>query len=118
MNAVDRGVPDPVVPAVEAGVDYFSAEFLEIIDWLITLRTAERPQDTEVIFNWLDPDARKSPDDDDTYSDPLELNLEPDSKGTGDTKTPLETRANIKRQTATAPRVPLNRSNDFSRQRA
>ena len=118
MNAVDRGVPDPVVPAVEAGVDYFSAEFLEIIDWLITLRTAERPQDTEVIFNWLDPDARKSPDDDDTYSDPLELNLEPDTKGARDTKTPLETRGNIKRQTASAPRIPLNRSNEFSRQRA
>ena len=115
MDAIDRGIPDPIVPAVEAGVGYYSGSFLEIVDWLIALRTTERPEDTEVIFNWLDPDARKSADDDDTYSDPLELNLKPATKATGSAKTPLETRTNIKQRTRTAPHAALNRSNIFSR---
>ena len=107
MDAIDRGIPDPIVPAVEAGVGYYSGSFLEIVDWLIALRTTERPEDTEVIFNWLDPDARKSADDDDTYSDPLELNLKPATKATGSAKTPLETRTNIKQRTRTAPHAAL-----------
>ena len=115
MDAIDRGIPDPIVPAVEAGVGYYSGSFLEIVDWLIALRTTERPEDTEVIFNWLDPDARKSADDDDTYSDPLELNLKPATKAAGSAKTPLETRTNIKQRTRTAPHAALNRSNIFSR---
>ena len=115
MDAIDRGIPDPIVPAVEAGVGYYSGRFLEIIDWLIALRTTERPEDTEVIFNWLDPDARKSADDDDTYSDPLELNLKPATKAAGSEKTPLETRTNIKQRTRTAPHAALNRSNIFTR---
>ena len=115
MDAIDRGIPDPIVPAVEAGVGYYSGSFLEIVDWLIALRTTERPEDTEVIFNWLDPDARKSADDDDTYSDPLELNLKPATKATGSAKTPLETRTNIKQRTRTAPHAALNRSNIFTR---
>ena len=115
MDAIDRGIPDPIVPAVEAGVGYYSGSFLEIVDWLIALRTTERPEDTEVIFNWLDPDARKSADDDDTYSDPLELNLKPATKATGSAKTPLETRTNIKQRTRTAPHAAHDRSNIFSR---
>jgi len=115
MDAIDRGIPDPIVPAVEAGVGYYSGSFLEIVDWLIALRTTERPEDTEVIFNWLDPDARKSADDDDTYSDPLELNLKPATKAAGSAKTPLETRTNIKQRTRTAPHAALNRSNIFTR---
>ena len=115
MDAIDRGIPDPIVSAVEAGVGYYSGSFLEIVDWLIALRTTERPEDTEVIFNWLDPDARKSADDDDTYSDPLELNLKPATKATGSAKTPLETRTNIKQRTRTAPHAALNRSNIFTR---
>ena len=115
MDAIDRGTPDPIVPAVEAGVGYYSGSFLEIVDWLIALRTTERPEDTEVIFNWLDPDARKSADDDDTYSDPLELNLKPATKAAGSAKTPLETRTNIKQRTRTAPHAALNRSNIFTR---
>ena len=107
MDAIDRGIPDPIVSAVEAGVGYYSGSFLEIVDWLIALRTTERPEDTEVIFNWLDPDARKSADDDDTYSDPLELNLKPATKATGSAKTPLETRTNIKQRTRTAPHAAL-----------
>ena len=114
MDAIDRGVPDPVVSAVEAGVGYFSANFLEIIDWLIALRTAERPQDTKVIFDWLDPDARKSADDDDTFSDPLELDLEQNTKVAHSANRPLETKSNIKQQTPTAPRIPLSRSDSFS----
>ena len=115
MDAIDRGIPDPIVPAVEAGVGYYSGSFLEIVDWLIALRTTERPEDTEVIFNWLDPDARKSADDDDTYSDPLELNLKPATKAAGSAKTPLETRTNIKQRTRTAPHAAHDRSNIFSR---
>ena len=115
MDAIDRGIPDPIVPAVEAGVGYYSGSFLEIVDWLIALRTPERPEDTEVIFNWLDPDARKSADDDDTYSDPLELNLKPATKAAGSAKTPLETRTNIKQRTRTAPHAAHDRSNIFSR---
>ena len=115
MDAIDRGIPDPIVSAVEAGVGYYSGSFLEIVDWLIALRTTERPEDTEVIFNWLDPDARKSADDDDTYSDPLELNLKPATKAAGSAKTPLETRTNIKQRTRTAPHAALNRSNIFTR---
>jgi TPR repeat protein/serine/threonine protein kinase len=115
MDAIDRGTPDPIVPAVEAGVGYYSGRFLEIIDWLITLRTTERPEDTEVIFNWLDPDARNLADDDDTYSDPLELNLKPNTKATVRGNIPLETRTNLKQQTASAPQAPLNRSNIFTR---
>ena len=115
MDAIDRGIPDPIVPAVEAGVGYYSGSFLEIVDWLIALRTTERPEDTEVVFNWLDPDARKSADDDDTYSDPLELNLKPATKAAGSAKTPLETRTNIKQRTRTAPHAAHDRSNIFSR---
>jgi len=115
MDAIDRGIPDPIVPAVEAGVGYYSGSFLEIVDWLITLKTTERPEDTEVIFNWLDPDARKSTDDDDTYSDPLELNLKPATKATGSTKTPLETKTNKKQRARTAPPAALNRNNIFAR---
>ena len=115
MDAIDRGIPDPIVPAVEAGVGYYSGSFLEIVDWLIAIRTTERPEDTEVIFNWLDPDARKSADDDDTYSDPLELNLKPATKAAGSAKTPLETRTNIKQRTRTAPHAAHDRSNIFSR---
>ncbi len=115
MDAIDRGIPDPIVPAVEAGVGYYSGSFLEIVDWLIALRTTERPEDTEVIFNWLDPDARKSADDDDTYSDPIELNLKPATKAAGSAKTPLETRTNIKQRTRTAPHAAHDRSNIFSR---
>ena len=115
MDAIDRGIPDPIVPAVEAGVGYYSGSFLEIVDWLIALRTTERPEDTEVIFNWLDPDARKSADDDDTYSDPLELNLKPATKAAGSSKTPLETRTNIKQRIRAAPHAAHDRSDIFTR---
>ena len=71
IDALDNGLPDPYVPAVEAGHGYFSGQFLETVDWLLSLRTIERPQNTEVILRQLDPDARVSTEDDEELTDSL-----------------------------------------------
>ena len=114
IDAIDRGRPDPIIPAVEAGVGYYSGSFLEIVDWLIALRTSERPQDTEVVFNWLDPDARTPTGDDDPYPDSLENNLKPNIKVTGIAKTPSNTRASAKKRPSTIPDRPISRSKFFT----
>ena len=71
IDTLDNGLPDPYVPAVEAGHGYFSGQFLETVDWLLSLRTIERPQNTEVILRRLDPDARVSSEDDEELTDSL-----------------------------------------------
>ena len=71
IDALDNGLPDPYVPAVEAGHGYYSGQFLETVDWMLSLRTVERPQNTDAILQRLDPDAIVSSEDDERSTDPL-----------------------------------------------
>jgi len=71
IDALDNGLPDPYVPAVEAGHGFYSGQFLETVDWMLSLRTVERPQNTDAILERLDPDAIGSSEEDEHSADPL-----------------------------------------------
>ena len=60
LQASDQGIDDPLIPAIEAGKGYFSRDFLQIIDRLLVLNPADRPQSAAQIVEWLDP-ATASP---------------------------------------------------------
>ncbi|MDP7489129.1 MAG: hypothetical protein QGG10_01320, partial [Arenicellales bacterium] len=55
LQASDQDIDDPLIPAIEAGKGYFSREFLQIIDRLLVLNPADRPQSAAQIVEWLDP---------------------------------------------------------------
>jgi TPR repeat protein/serine/threonine protein kinase len=57
LSVTDRGQDDPLVPAIEAGKDYFSRSILTLIDQLLALEPTARPQDAEAIVSALDPTA-------------------------------------------------------------
>jgi signal recognition particle receptor subunit beta len=44
QRAADEGRPDPMIPASVVGKDRYSEEFLQIVDWLLGLRAADRPR--------------------------------------------------------------------------
>ncbi len=54
LSVTDRGQDDPLVPAIEAGKDYFSRSILTLIDQLLALEPTARPQDAEAIVSALD----------------------------------------------------------------
>ena len=54
LSVTDRGQDDPLVPAIEAGKDYFSVSILTLIDQLLALDPTARPQDAEAIVSALD----------------------------------------------------------------
>ena len=57
LSVTDHGQDDPLVPAIEAGKDYFSRSILTLIDQLLALKPAARPQDAEAIVSALDSTA-------------------------------------------------------------
>ncbi len=54
LSITDLGQDDPLVPAIEAGKDYFSVSILTLIDQLLALDPTARPQDAEAIISALD----------------------------------------------------------------
>lgn len=57
LSVTDHGQDDPLVPAIEAGKDYFSRSILILIDQLLALDPTARPQDAEAIVSALDSTA-------------------------------------------------------------
>lgn len=44
VAALQRGEPDPLAPAVQTGAGRYSEPFLEVLDWMLRIWPAERPQ--------------------------------------------------------------------------
>ncbi len=51
LEAVDRGENDPYEPATQAGKGYFSPQTLALIDRLLALNPADRPQNASALIN-------------------------------------------------------------------
>jgi signal recognition particle receptor subunit beta len=50
LRALDEGRADPLEPAVVVGRGRFTQDFLELIDWMVSLAQADRPQSVDRIF--------------------------------------------------------------------
>ncbi|MFO1436407.1 MAG: protein kinase [Gammaproteobacteria bacterium] len=50
QRAADEKRPDPMVPATVLGKDHYSEEYLQIIDWLLNLRSEDRPQSVSEVL--------------------------------------------------------------------
>ncbi|MBT5345294.1 MAG: hypothetical protein HOL03_10440, partial [Acidiferrobacteraceae bacterium] len=79
LSVTDRGQDDPLVPAIEAGKDYFSRSILTLIDQLLALEPTARPQDAEAIVSALDPTASIHPAAD-SESEPVQNSATNDSR--------------------------------------
>ncbi|MBL4621134.1 MAG: protein kinase [Immundisolibacteraceae bacterium] len=49
-DAFSRGAKDPLLPASKVGEDFASPEFLRVIDWMMTVVAAERPQSADDVL--------------------------------------------------------------------
>lgn len=79
LSVTDRGQDDPLVPAIEAGKDYFSRSILTLIDQLLALEPTARPQDAEAIVSALDSTASIHPAAD-SESEPVQDSATDDSQ--------------------------------------
>lgn len=89
LNVTDRGEDDPLVPAIEAGKDYFSRSILTLIDQLLALKPAARPQDAEAIVSALDSTASIHPAAD-SESEPVQNIATNDSRPSVEPMDPLQ----------------------------
>ena len=79
LSITDRGQDDPLVPAIEAGKDYFSVSILTLIDQLLALDPTARPQDAEAIISALDSTTSIHPAAD-SESEPAQNSATDDSR--------------------------------------
>ena len=79
LSITDRGQDDPLVPAIEAGKDYFSVSILTLIDQLLALDPTARPQDAETIISALDSTTSIHPAAD-SESEPAQNSATDDSR--------------------------------------
>ena len=79
LSITDRGQDDPLVPAIEAGKDYFSVSILTLIDQLLALDPTARPQDAESIISALDSTTSIHPAAD-SESEPAQNSATDDSR--------------------------------------
>ncbi len=49
FGAIQSNKPDPLVPAVELGVETYSHAFLKLIDWLMAVHPEQRPASVDVV---------------------------------------------------------------------
>ena len=49
-NAFSRGESDPLVPVSKVAAGYASPEFLRVVDWMLTVVAAERPQSADEVL--------------------------------------------------------------------
>ena len=72
LDALDRGLEDPLPSVMDAGAGYFSLTLLSLINRLLSLDTAERPQNAEELIDAIEPKGVLDPDP----ADPPELSVE------------------------------------------
>ncbi|MEL0082804.1 MAG: protein kinase [Gammaproteobacteria bacterium] len=56
-DALKRGEPDPLPPATTVGRNLASEDFLKVIDWMLSVVGAERPQSAREVLRELGEDA-------------------------------------------------------------
>ena len=72
LDALDRGLEDPLPSVMDAGAGYFSLTLLSLINRLLSLDTAERPQNAEELIDAIEPKGVLDPEP----ADPPELSVE------------------------------------------
>ena len=55
LDALDRGLEDPLPSVMDAGEGYFSPTLLSLVDQLLSLDTAEEPQNAEELIDAIEP---------------------------------------------------------------
>jgi serine/threonine protein kinase len=59
VAALQRGEPDPLAPAVQTGAGRYSEPFLEVLDWMLRIWPAERPQAAAEVIARLEQPATR-----------------------------------------------------------
>jgi len=72
LDAIDRGLEDPLPPAIHSGEGYFSRSILSLIDRLLSLDTTDRPQTADELIDALEPQSFSGTEE----ADPPELSVE------------------------------------------
>ncbi len=72
LDALDLGLEDPLPSVMDAGEGYFSPALLSLVDQLLSLDTAERPQNAEELIDAIEPRGIL----DGEQADPPELRVE------------------------------------------
>jgi len=72
LEAIDRGLEDPLPPAIHSGEGYFSRSILSLIDQLLSLDTTDRPQNADELIDALEPQGFSGTEE----ANPPELSVE------------------------------------------